>query len=142
VTEIAAPDPVAAATPNGDYYVLDARDRIVHASAGCGWMRRFLGHVVWECMPLSEVIFRPRFEEARRAGHEVEFRVFYAGALSQIKAVPAGSDLTVFVTHLENLNVRTLGTLAESLRRIEAELAAREPAPLDLRAPASPQALP
>ena len=142
MTEIAAPDPVAAATPNGDYYVLDARDRIVHASAGCGWMRRFLGHVVWECMPLSEVIFRPRFEEARRAGHEVEFRVFYAGALSQIKAVPAGSDLTVFVTHLENLNVRTLATLTASLRRIEAALETRASAPLDLRAPASPQALP
>ena len=142
MTEIAAPDPVGAATPGGDYYVLDARDRIVHASAGCEWMRRFLGHEVWECMPLAEIIFRPRFEEARRAAHEVEFRVFYAGALSQIRAVPAGSDLTVFVTHLENLNVRTLATLTASLRRIEAALETQASAPLDLRAPASPQALP
>ncbi len=142
MTEISAPDPAGAATPGGDYYVLDAKDKIVHASAGCEWMRRFLGHEVWECMPLAEVLFRPRFEEARRTAREVEFRVFYAGALSQIKAVPAGSDLTVFVTHLENLNVRTLATLTASLSRIEAALEPRASAPLALRAPASPQALP
>jgi hypothetical protein len=142
MTEISAPDPVCAATPSGDYYVLDAKDTIVHASAGCVWMRRYLGHVVWECMPLAEIIFRPRFEEARRAAREVEFNVFYAGALSRIKAVPAGSDLTVFVTHLENLNVRTLATLTTSLRRIEAELAGRASEQLDSPAHASPQALP
>jgi len=142
MTGIWSPEPEAAATPGGDYYVLDAKDSIVHASAGCQWMRRFLGHVVWECMPLAEVMFRPRFEEARRTGHEVEFRVLYAGALSQIRAVPAGSDLTVFVTHVERLNVRTLATLTASLRRIEAALETPASAPLDLRAPASPQALP
>ncbi len=142
MTEISAPDAVSAATPGGDYYVLDAKDTIVHASEGCVWMRRYLGHTVWECMPLAEIMFRPRFEEARCTAREVEFRIFYAGALSHIRAVPAGSDLTVFVTHLENLNVRTLATLTASLNRIEAALATQAYAPRDLPAPASPQALP
>ncbi len=129
-------------TPGRDYYVLDEKDRIVHASDGCRWMRQFLGHVVWECMPLAAVIFRPRFEEARVVAREVEFPVFYAGALSRIRVVPAGSQLTVFVTHVGRLNVRTLGTLTASLSRIEAELAARVPERLDPPAPVSLQALP
>ena len=140
--ESSALDKAHGTSPSGDYYVLDAEDKIVHASEGCRWMRRFLGHVVWECMPLAAVLFRPRFEEARREAREVEFNVFYAGALSRIRAVPAGPDLTVFVTHLESLNVRTLGTLTASLRRIEAELAGRASAQLDPRAPSSQQALP
>ena len=102
MTESLAPDHVRGDAPGGDYYVLDAADKIVHASEGCRWMHQFLGHVVWECMPLAAVIFRPRFEEARRDAREVEFNVFYAGALSRIRAVPAGPDLTVFMTHLES----------------------------------------
>ena len=105
-------------------------------------MRQYLGHVVWECMPLAAVLFRPRFEEARREAREVEFNVFYAGVLSSIRVVPAGSDLTVFVTHLESLNVRTLGTLTASLRRIEAALADPAPEQLDPRAAASLRAPP
>jgi len=93
MTDRASPAPAGAATHGDAYYVLDATDRIVHASAGCSWMRQFLGHVVWECMPLAEIIFRPRFEEARRAGREVDFRAFYAGELSQVKAVPSGTGL-------------------------------------------------
>ena len=142
MTDRASPAPAGAATHGDAYYVLDATDRIVHASAGCSWMRQFLGHVVWECMPLAEIIFRPRFEEARRAGREVDFRAFYAGELSQVKAVPSGTGLTVFVTHLENLNVKTLATLTASLNRIEAALATQASAPLDQPARGSPQALP
>ena len=43
---------------------------------------------------------------------------------------------------LQELNVRTLATLTASLNRIEAALETRASAPLDPRAPASPQALP
>ena len=142
MTDHASPAPVGATTHGDAYYVLDATDRIVHASPGCSSMRQFLGHVVWECLPLAEIIFRPRFEEARRAGHEVDFRVFYAGELSQVKAVPSGTGLTIFVTHLENLDVRTLATLTASLNRIEAALGTRVSAQLDQPTHGSPQALP
>ncbi len=142
MTESLASGHVRDYPPDGDYYVLDGENRIVHASEGSGWMRHFLGHVFCECLPYAGVVFRPRFEEARREAREVEFKAFYAGALSRIRVVPSGSDLTVFVTHLERLNFRTLGTLTESLRQIEAVLADQASEQLDPRAHGSLRALP
>jgi len=125
------------------YYVIDGEDRIVRVWGGLQQtLGRYCSHSLWECTPHAEPLFGPHFDEARKTGCEVEFTAFYAGRLARRRVVPAGQTLTVHVAPLEELDVRTLGTLAESLRRIEAELAAREPAPLDLRAHGSPQALP
>ena len=129
-------------TDTDGYYVLDAEDRVVRAAGHMEHLGRFLGHPLWEYSPHAEPIFRPHFEEARRTGHEVQFTSYYAGRVAHRRVVPAGQALTVYVTPLQELNVRTLATLTASLNRIEAALETRASAPLDLRAPASPQALP
>lgn len=125
------------------FFVLDAEDRIVQVSEKYHEsMGRFLGHPVWEYLPRAEFLFRPHLEEARRTGRPVESTIFYAGRTVDLHIVPCGQSLAVHPTSRTELNVRTLATLAESLRRIEAELDAREPERLDPQARVSPQALP
>jgi hypothetical protein len=125
------------------YYVLDAEDCVVRV---VGSLRRtlhpFLGHSIWEATPRSEALFSPHFERARATGEEVEFVAFYSGRLAHRRVVPSGDTLTVFVTVLRELDVRTLGRLAASLRAIEDELADRASARPGPRSPASLQALP
>lgn len=130
-------------TQTGDRYVVDCDDRIVtvvgHFEDTLG---PFLGHSLWEANPQAERLFAPHFAEARRTGCEVEFTSFYAGRLAWRRIVPTGQTLTVHVTPLEELDVRTLGTLSETLRRVEAELAVQASEQLDPPARASLQALP
>jgi hypothetical protein len=124
-------------------YVLDTDDRIVAVRGGLEErLGCFLTHSFWEVSPGAEELFRPHFEEARRTQREVEFTEYYAGTLARRRVVPSGRTLTVYVTPLLELDVRTLTTLAESLRRIEAALAARAPARPAPPAPASLRALP
>jgi hypothetical protein len=126
-----------------DRYIVDSDDRIVtvvgHLEDTLG---PFLGHSLWEANPQAERLFAPHFAEARRTGREVEFTSFYAGRLARRRVVPTGQTLTVYATPLEELDIRTLGTLSESLLRVEAELAAQAPAQPDPPARASLQALP
>lgn len=125
------------------YYVLDAGDRIVQVEgAARETLGTFLGHPIWDASPGAASLFGPYFAEARDTGRELEFVTFYAGRVARRRVVPSGDQLTVYVTPLVSLDVRTLGTLAASLRRVEGELAARAPAPPDPRAPASLRALP
>jgi hypothetical protein len=125
------------------YFVLDAEDRIVQVSEKYHEnMGRFLGHSVWEFLPRAEFLFRPHLEEARRTGGPVTTTVFYAGRTVDLRIIPSGNWLAVHPRSRTELNVRTLGTLAESLRRIEAELDAREPERRDPPAPVSLRALP
>jgi hypothetical protein len=125
------------------FFVLDTEDRIVQVSEKYHEsMGRFLGHPVWEYLPRAEFLLRPHLEEARRTGRPVESTVFYAGRTVDLRIVPSGQSLAVHPTSRTELNVRTLATLAESLRRIVAELDAREPVRHDPQAPVSPQALP
>jgi hypothetical protein len=125
------------------YFVLDDENRVTYVGP-----RRdvatdpFHGRVLWSRLPEAEPLLAPRFAEARSRGEPVEFTVFYAGAATHIRAIPAADGLAVHVEHLAELNVRTLATLGESLQRIEAELAARAPAQRDPRAGASLRALP
>jgi hypothetical protein len=125
------------------FFIIDADDRIVqvseeyHASMG-----RFLGHSLWEYLPRAKLLVRPHLEEARRTGDEVDSMIFYAGGTVELRVVPSGQSVTVYTTRRTELNVRTLGTLAESLRSIERELAAREPGRRDRPALGSLQALP
>ena len=130
-------------TPTENRYIIDGDDRIVtvvgHFEDTLG---PFLGHSLWEVSPQADRLFAPHFAQARRTGREVEFTSFYAGRLARRRVVPTGQTLTVYVTLLEELDVRTLGTLSESLLRVEAELAVRASEQLDQRAPASLQALP
>lgn len=134
---------VAPRWPASYSYVLDPDDRILDVRPrifeGLG---PFVGHVLWERLPGAEPLLRPRFDEARRAGQEIAFTVYYAGSTESIRAVPHRGMLAVHVERLTELDVRTLGTLAESLRRIEAELAARESEQHGRPAPASLRALP
>ena len=125
------------------FYVLDADDRITHVSGQQKeTLGQLLGHSFWEASPQAEPLFGQHFEEARRTGREVVFTEFYAGYLARRRVVPAGETLTVFVTPIRRLDVRTLATLAESLKSIEAELAGRASELLGSPAPASLQALP
>ena len=124
-------------------YVVDSDDRIITVVGHFEeTLAPFLGHSLWEVSPHAARLFAPHFAEARRTGCEVEFTSFYAGLLARRRVVPTGQTLTVHVTPLEELDVRTLATLSESFRRIEAELAARAPEQLDPPAHASLQALP
>jgi len=125
------------------YYVLDGDDRIVQVNGEeTSRLAAFLGHSLWDVSPGAEKLFGPYFDEARRTGHEVEFTSFYAGRVARRHVVASGGSLTVHVTPLVELDVRTLGTLAGSLRRVEAELAAREHERPDRRAHGSLRALP
>ena len=134
--------PTTAATETA-YIVLDREDRVVQVGLDLyEQFAPFLGHVLWEHMPDAEPLYGPGFDEARRIGRTVEFAAFYRGRAKQLRAVPSGETLAVHVVRLAELDVRTLGTLAESLRRIEQELGAREPELRDPPAPGSLQALP
>jgi hypothetical protein len=125
------------------FFVLDADDRIVQVGEGSPRsMAGFLGHSLWEYLPQAESFVRPHFDEARQTGHEVEATVFYAGGTLDLRIVPAAENLAVHATRRTELNVRTLGTLAESLRLIEAELAAPKPVRRDRLVGASLQAPP
>lgn len=130
-------------TRTNDRYIVDSDDRILtvvgHFEDILG---PFLGHSLWEVNPQAERLFAPHFAEARRTGREVDFTSFYAGRLARRRVVPTGQTLTVHVIPLEELDVRTLGTLSQSLLRVEAELAVRASEQLDPPAPASLQALP
>jgi hypothetical protein len=125
------------------YYVLDREDRLRMVVGSLKeTLAPFLGHTIWEAAPQAEPLFSPHLQEARSTGREVEFTVFYGGRLTSRRVVPAGDMLTVHVTVLRELDVRTLATLDESLRAIEAELADRASAQPDPRAPGSLRALP
>jgi hypothetical protein len=124
-------------------FVVDRRNRIVQvADEHRATMARYLGHLLWVYLPGSEPMFSPIFEEARETQEVVESTVFYAGGTVDVRATPGGATLAVRLRRRTELNVRTLATLAQSLRTIEAELSAREPERPDRQAPASPQALP
>ena len=130
-------------TASDDFYVVDCDDRIIQVSDGLHEsMGSFVGNSLWECFPRTADLFGEYFDDARESGREVELTTFYAGAAIRLRVVPAGKYLTVYPKRLAELNLRTLGTLAESLRRIEEELSAREPEPRDPPAPESLQALP
>jgi hypothetical protein len=125
------------------YFVLDEDDRVTyvgprrdHAAS------HFVGQTLWSGLPEAEPLLGPRFAEARSTGEPVEFTVFYAGATTQIRAIPAADGLAVHVERLVELDVRTLATLAESLQRIEDALAARAHVRRDRRAAESLRALP
>jgi len=124
-------------------YTVDADDRITQVS---GPIRErlgpYVGHSLWEASPHAEEVFGPYFAEARTTGREVEFTAIYSGHVARRRIVPNGRALTVHVTPLASIEIRTLGTLSESLRAIEDELADRASAPPDPRAPGSLRALP
>jgi hypothetical protein len=125
-------------------FVVDGDDRIVQvAEEHRATMARYLGHALWVYLPGAEPVLSPYFEDARETGEVVESTVFYAGGTMELRVAPAGSSsLAVRLRRRTELNVRTLETLARSLRTIEAELDARAPERRDRPAPASPQALP
>ena len=125
------------------FIVLDKDDRVVQIGPDLQErMAPFLGHVLWEHIPDAEPLYAPGFDEARTLGRAVEFPVFYRGRAKQLRAVPAGDALAVHVEILSELDLRTLGTLAASLEKIETELAGRAYGPLDPPAPGSLRALP
>ena len=130
--------------PSNTYYVvLDEDDRIVQVSPGLyEELGRWLGHVLWDHLPEAADVYGTCFEEARSTGRAVESIVYYAGRVKRLTAIPAPDGLVVHVERLAELDVRTLGTLTASLRRIEAVLAGPASEQLDPPALASLQALP
>ena len=124
-------------------FVVDGEDRIVQfAEQDRETIGRYLGHSLWTYVPGADEVLTPYFDEARASGDVAESTVFYAGGTYDVRVEPSGSALAVRLTRRTELDVRTLATLAESLRSIEAELAARAPARRDRRAPSSRPAPP
>jgi hypothetical protein len=124
-------------------FVVDGEDRVVRvAEKNRDTIGRYLGHPLWTYLPGADELLTPYFDEARASGDVVESTVFYAGGTYDVRVEPSGSDLGVRLTRRTELEVRTLATLAESLRTIEEELAARAPARRDRRAPSSRRAPP
>jgi len=130
--------------PSNTYYiVLDEDDRIVQVSPGLHEeLGRWLGQVLWDHLPEAADVYGTYFEDARSTGRTVESIVYYAGRVKRLTAIPAPDGLVVHVERLAELDVRTLGTLTASLRRIEALLAGPASEQLDPPARASLQALP
>ena len=128
---------------NTAYIVLDDEDRIVHVGSDLqDPMGNWTGHALWDHLPEAESVYGPGFAEARSTGRAVESVVFYAGRVNRIVAIPAADGLAVHVEGLVELDVTNLGTLAQSLRRIEAALGARGLAQPDPPALASRRAPP
>jgi hypothetical protein len=120
-------EPAVLSPPKTYHFVLDDDDRITYVWPELGnAMAPFVGRLIWELLPGAEGLLRHPFDDARRTRREIRFTTFYAGRFNSIRAMPAADGLAVHVEQLGSLNVRTLSTLAESLRRIEAELVARE----------------
>lgn len=124
-------------------YTLDADDRITQVSGPIHErLGRYVGHSFWEASPHARELFERYFTEARETGAEVEFTALYSGYVARRRIVPSGRALTIHVTSLDGLDVRTLATLSGSLRAIEGELAGRESARPGRRSRGSLQALP
>ena len=135
--------PLARPEPSELYVVLDSEDRLSYVSVRLhdelgGWV----GHVLWDHLPGAREIYGPGFDEARETGQAVERVVFYAGRAKRLTAIPAPDGLAVHIEQLAALDVRTLGTLAQSLARIAEALGARESAQSDSPARGSLRALP
>ena len=125
------------------YVVLDDDDRIVGVSPRLrDDLGHWLGHVLWDHVPAAMDICRPFFDEARATGRPVESVVFYSGRVRRLTAIPAADGLAVHGQRLAELDTTTLGTLMQSLARIEAALADRASAQPDSPTRASLRALP
>lgn len=139
------PPAVAALRSNAaaTYVVLDDDDRVssvsprLHDDVG-----HWLGHVLWDHLPRAREVCGPLLDEARASGKPVESVVFYSGRVERLTVIPASDGLAVHVECLAELDVTTLGTLTQSLRRVEAALAGRASERPDRRLPVSPRALP
>lgn len=124
-------------------YVLDAEDRITQVSGPLHErLGPYVGHSLWESSPHARELFEPYFVEARETGREVEFTALYSGYVARRRIVPNGQALTVHVTPLDGLDVRTLATLNGSLQAIAGELTDRGSVLPDRRSHGSLQALP
>lgn len=125
------------------YVVLDDDDRIVHVSKPFHDTRgRGVGHVFWDHLPDAREIYGPYLAEARETGRPVEALVFYAGRLKRLLAIPGGDGLAVHIENLAELDVTSLGTLTQSLQRLDGVLADRASEQHGRRSHASLRALP
>ena len=135
-------DPLRSSAPDA-YVVLDDDDRIVHVSKPFHDTRgRGVGHVFWDHLPDAREIYGPHLAEARETGRPVEALVFYAGRLKRLLAIPGGDGLALHVENLVELDVTSLGTLTQSLQRLDAVLADRAYEQHGRRSHASLRALP
>ena len=108
------------------YVVLDDDDRIVHVSKPFHDTRgRGAGHVFWDHLPDARKIYGPHLAEARESGRPVEAVIFYAGRLKRLLAIPGGDGLALHIENLVELDVTSLGTLTQSLQRLDGVLADR-----------------
>jgi hypothetical protein len=125
------------------YLVLDDWDRIVSVSPRLHQeLAHWLGHVLWDHLPAAKEIYGPCFDDARASGRPVESVVFYSGGVRRLTAIPGADGLAVHVEGLAELDVTSLATLTQSLKRVEAALAARVPGQRDPQARGSLRPLP
>jgi hypothetical protein len=125
------------------YVVLDDDDRIVHVSKPFHDTRgRGVGHVFWDHLPDAREIYGPYLAEARETGRPVEALVFYAGRLKRLLAIPGRDGLALHIENLAELDVTSLGTLTQSLQRLDGVLADQASEQHGRRSHASLRALP
>jgi hypothetical protein len=108
------------------HVVLDDDDRIVFVSKPFHDTRgRRAGHVFWDHLPDARKVYGPHLAEARETGRPVEAVIFYAGRLKRLLAIPGGDGLALHIENLAELDVTSLGTLTQSLQRLDGVLADR-----------------
>ena len=135
-------DALRASAPDA-YVVLDDDDRVVHVSQPFHDTRgRGVGHVFWDHLPEAREIYGPHLAEARETGRPVEALIFYAGRLKRLLAIPGGDGLALHIENLGELDVTSLGTLTQSLQRLDDVLAGRASVQHGRRSHASLRALP
>jgi hypothetical protein len=144
---VAEVEPPAGRIPDApgaeDYLILDDEDRIVRVGPALfETMAPFVGHELWERIPHAKELYKPHFDEARGTRRPVEFTSYYAAELKLIRAIPSGSELTVRIERIQQLDVTTLKTLEESLRAMTCSLADRVSAQPGPRAHESLRVLP
>jgi hypothetical protein len=108
---------VAVTVKEAPFVVLDEGDRIVEVGdSAVGQFGPQIGRVMWECYPGSEPLFKPYYDQARRAREPVEFVQFYDGNVAKIRAIPHDDGrLDLYWEHLAHLDTLTLGSLVDTL---------------------------
>jgi hypothetical protein len=109
---------VAVAVQGVPQMVLDEGDLIVQFGPDAqAPLHEYEGRNLWEAFPDSKPLFHPYYEQARRTGEPVEFVQFYAGYVTRVRAVPAGSQLHVYWDKIDRIDTLTLENLRDSLSR-------------------------
>ena len=129
-TTAAAAHSLASFTLNRDWIVLSC------TTSAAPWVGAVVNRRLWDAFAPAEAVFRPLYEQAWAAGTYTG-RVFYNGVLVDLHCETTADDhLVVSFWEVDHLDITSVDSLVESLRRLLAsaqEPARHETAPQDRR---------